>query len=69
MAKRVNLISNLSNLRQERRLEAIYSSGTCFQIISIAEERLSTFRINLKTCISRHACFNDILTALLGWQK
>ena len=52
MAKRVHLISNLSNLRQERRLEALYSSGTCFQIISVAEERLSTFHINLKTFIS-----------------
>ena len=69
MAKRVKLISNLSNLRQERRLEALHSSETCFQIISVVEERLSTFRINLKTCISRHANFNNILTALLGWQN
>ena len=59
MAKRVNLISNLSNLRQERRLEAIYSSGTCFQIISIAEERLSTFRI-----ISKHA-YQDMLVSMI----
>ena len=28
MAKRVNLISNLSNLSQERRLEDLYSSDT-----------------------------------------
>ena len=49
MAKRVNLISNLSNLRRERHLEALYSSSTCFQIISVAEERLSTFHINLKS--------------------
>ena len=53
MAKRVNLISNLSNLRREQRLEALYPSGTCSQIISVPEERLSTFHINLKTCLSR----------------
>ena len=63
----INLVSNLSSLSHEPRLEALYSSGTCFQIISVAEERLSTFCINLKTCISRHANLNDILTALLGW--
>ena len=54
------------NLCQERRIEALYSSGTCFQMISVAEEKLSTFRINLKTCIARQAYFNDNLTALLG---
>ena len=42
---------------------------SCFQIISVAEERLSTFRIYLKTSISRHANFNDIMTALLGWRN
>ena len=41
-AKRVNLISNLSNIRGERHLEDLYSSGTCtgryFQIISVYDE-------------------------------
>ena len=64
MGKRVNFISNLSNLCQEGHLETLHSSGTCFQTTSIAEERLSIFRIILKTCISSHANFNDILTAL-----
>ena len=36
--KRVNLISNLSNSHRERRLEALYSSGTYFHIISVSGE-------------------------------
>ena len=36
--KRVILISNLSNSHRERRLEALYSSGTYFQIISVSDE-------------------------------
>ena len=43
MAKRVNLISNLSNLHRERHLEALYSSGTCFKIISVADKSYQHF--------------------------
>ena len=42
--KRVNFISNLSNLRRELRLEALYLSGTCFQIISLADEGYQHFK-------------------------
>ena len=39
LAKRVNLISKLSNLRRERRREALNSCVTCFKIVSVAEEK------------------------------
>ena len=46
MAKRVNCISNLSNLRREQHLEDQYSSGICFQIISVADETYKLFPYN-----------------------
>ena len=39
------------------------------KIISIADEGYQLFCINFKSCISRHANFNDILTALRGWRN
>ena len=38
MAKKSKFISNLSNLHRRRCLKDLFSSGTCFQIISNADE-------------------------------
>ena len=43
MAKRANLISNLTNLHRERRLEALYLSSKCFQIFPFADEGYQLF--------------------------
>ena len=43
MAKKVNLISNVYNLRGEQRIEDIYLSGIRFQIIFVAYEGYKLF--------------------------
>ena len=62
MAKRVNCISNLSNLRRKRRLEALYSSDTCFQNIFYADEGYQLFAY-----ISKHV-YQDTLISMIFWQ-